>query len=191
MGPEFRELRQAATDRELSENEVAQLLDAQRNGARVQQIRLLEQLESGNATIADLAPNSLDYFEQFCGPAPGDLTPEEYLGSILPEHRKHLLRRDLGRGIEICLIGALRDDLCPGTWFEEVNDDDLWEALEASQPQLDPFSLLGALDISIHRQYDERFRIFAEEAVAKLIDNQFPDPYGTDLYQILPALAQS
>jgi tetratricopeptide (TPR) repeat protein len=189
-GSDFSALRQAATERELSDREVAELLDAQRNGVLGLQASLQARLGGHKATIWDLVPDSFDYFERFCGPAPGDLAPEEYLGSVLPEHRKNLLRRDLRGGLEICLLGALRDDLGPGAWLEEVNDDELWDVLGDCQPQLDPFSLLGALDIALRRQHDERFRTFAEDAVAKLIDDQFANPDGVDLYQILPALAQ-
>lgn len=189
-GSDFSALLQTAAKRELSDSEVAKLLDAQRNGVAGLQASLQVRLAGQKATIWDLVPDSLDYFERFCGPAPGDLAPEKYLGSILPEYRKNILRQDLRRGLEICLIGALRDDLCPGAWLEDVKDDELWEALEACQPQLEPFSILGALDIALHRQHDDRFRIFAEHAVAKLIGNEFQNPYGVDLYQILPALVQ-
>jgi hypothetical protein len=189
-GPDFAALRLAALERDLSDREVHVLLETMWNGVAGLQARLYARLSAGKARVGDLVPDSIDYFERFCGPDPGNLTPEEYLVSVLPEHRKGLLRRNVGRGLEICLFGALRDDLCPGTWLEEVSDDDLWEELEACQPQLEPFSLLGALDIALYRQYDERFRDFAEEAIAKLTAEQFQDADGFDLYQLLPSVAQ-
>ena len=188
--PDFSELRQAAMGHELSDGAVGELLNALWNGVAGRQARLGAQLAAGKATLRDLVPDSFDYFEQFCGPDPGSVAPEEYLGSVLPEYRRGLLRRDLRRGLEICLIGALRDDLCPGTWLEGVNDDELWEVLETCQAPYEPFSLLGALDIALYRQHDDRFRTFAEEAVAKLITDQFLTPDGVDLYEVLPALAQ-
>ena len=56
-------------------------------------------------------------------------------------------------------------------------------------PMRDPFSLLGALDIALYRQQDERFLAFAEEAVAKLTLDTFPRPDGVDTYKMLPLLA--
>ena len=46
----------------------------------------------------------------------------------------------------------------PGAWTEHLNDDELWEALVACDPWRDPFALLGALDIALGRQHDERYR---------------------------------
>jgi hypothetical protein len=189
-GPDFSVLRQTAAERELTEEEIGELLDALWHGVAGLQARIRDLLRARKATVWDLIPDSLDYFERFCGPDPGDLAPEGYLGSVLPEYRKSLLRRNLGRGLEICLFGALRDDLCPGAWLEEVGEDELWEALEVCQPQFEPFSLLGALDIALYRQHDERFCAFVEEAIAKLTAEQFMDADGFDLYQLLPSLAQ-
>ncbi|HYO15811.1 MAG TPA: hypothetical protein VE685_21640, partial [Thermoanaerobaculia bacterium] len=189
-GPDFSSLQRSARERELSEREASELLDALWNGVAGVQARLEARLEAGEATLWDLVPESLDYFERLCGPDPGNLVPEEYLSSVLPEYRKSLLRRDLRRGLELCLMGALRDDLCPGAWLEGTDDDELWQAMEACQPQLAPFSLLGALDVALYRQHDDRFRVFAENAVATLIKNQFPDAAKNDLYQFLPAFAQ-
>jgi hypothetical protein len=100
-----------------------------------------------------------------------------------------LLQRDLARGLDICLLGALRDDLTPGAWTEHLSDDELWNALAACDPRRDPFSLLGALDIALGRQHDERYRAFAEEAVAKLLQEEFPRSDGLDTYELLPLLA--
>lgn len=187
-GPDFSGLHHSAAERELTAEEVGDLLDALWHGVAGLQARIRNLLRAGKATVWNLVPESLEYYERFCGPDPGDLAPEEYLGFILPEYRKDLLRRDLGRGLEICLFGALRDDLNPGAWVEGVGDGEVWEALEACQPQLDPFSVLGALDIALYRQHDARFRAFAEEAIAKLAADEFPDSDGRDLYQLLPLL---
>jgi hypothetical protein len=77
----------------------------------------------------------------------------------------------------------------PGVWTEHVNDDELWEALAACDPWSNPFALLGALDIAIGRQHDERYRTLAEEAVRKLVQEDFPRPDGVDTYELLPLLA--
>jgi hypothetical protein len=137
-----------------------------------------------------LVPDSLAYFERFCGPPLANADHEEYFRRILPRYRMDLIRRDLVRGLNICLQGALQDDLMPGLWTEHVNDDELWDALTACDPWSTPFALLGALDIAIGRQHDERYRTFAEKAVQKLVQEKFPRPDGVDTYELLPLWAE-
>ena len=67
--------------------------------------------------------------------------------------------------MEICLVGALRDGLCPASWIGSIDNDQLWAYLDAFQPELDPLSLLAALDLSLYRQEDERFKALSERAV--------------------------
>jgi hypothetical protein len=73
----------------------------------------------------------------------------------------------------------------PGVWIEHVNDDELWDALTGCDPWSNPFALLGALDIAIGRQHDERCRTFVEEAVRKLAQENFPQPDGIDVCELL------
>ena len=108
----------------------------------------------------------------------------------LPAYRKELIRRDLEQGLDICLFGALSGELTPGIWTEQLADDDLWNAMTACDPMRDPFSLLGALDIALGRQHDQRYRDFAEGAVIKLLDDKFSRPDGNDTYELLPLLAE-
>lgn len=109
---------------------------------------------------------------------------------ILPQYRKDLIRQGLMRGLDICLQGALRDDLMPGAWTENLHDDELWDALAACDPWRDPFALLGALDIALGRLHDERYRALTEEAVKKLVREEFPRPDGIDVYELLPLWAE-
>lgn len=101
-----------------------------------------------------------------------------------------MLARDLPRGLSICLLGALRDDLSPGAWTEHLQDDALWDALGSCDPWHDPFSLLGALDIALYRQHDERFQEFSEKAVIKLVGEKLPRGDGIDTYEWFPLLAE-
>lgn len=188
-GPDFSALRKTAEERELSDSEVGNILDAQMNGVVRFQARLEGQLQTGRATLDDLIPASLSYFEHFCGPDPGDMAPEIYFLSILPQYRRELLARELSQGLAICLIGNLRDDLCPGAWLDHVSDDEVWTALSACRTELDPFSLLGALDIALYRLRDDRFRALAENAVDILIAEHLPESGGFDTYPLLPSLA--
>ena len=116
--------------------------------------------------------------------------PEEYLTGALPAYRQQLLRRNLVRGLEICLLGALRDDLMPAAWTGEINDDDIWKTLETIDTRANPFVLLGVLDIAITRQHDERYKTLAAETMSKLVQEQLPRPDGVDCYEIIPLFAQ-
>ena len=99
-------------------------------------------------------------------------------------YRKELLRRNLRGGLDICCLGALRDDLMPGQWVKAVDDDTLWDALSSCNAESNPFSLLGALDIALYRQGDHRFREFSANAVTTLLDEQLGQQDGPDIYRI-------
>jgi hypothetical protein len=188
--PDFSGLLTKAEEGELSNDEVAQLFAEGTTGVAALQSRAASAIKTNQAKLENLVPNSVVYFERLCGPYIAGADHEEYFRSILPQHRKDLIRRDLVRGLDICLQGALRDDLMPGVWTEHVNNDELWDALTACDPWSNPFALLGALDIAIGRQLDERYRTFAEEAVRKLIQEEFPRPDGNDTYEFLPLFAE-
>jgi hypothetical protein len=188
--PDFSPLRRAAQDRELDDRECAELLAEAFGGVAAFQARAAAAIRANDVKLEDVVPESFAYFERFCGPDPGDIEPEEYIGRILPEYRKDLLRRDLVRGLDIALLGSLRDDLTPVQWTLHLGDNELWDALVACGPQRDPFSLLGALDIALSRQHDVRYRAFADDAVARLARDTFPRPDGIDTYELLPLFAQ-
>lgn len=188
--PDFSEMRRAAEDRELDDRECAMLFAEALGGVVALQVRAENAIRSDDVKLEDVVPESFAYFESLCGPDPGDTEPEEYIGRVLPEYRRDLLRRDFVRGLDICLLGSLRDDLTPAQWTLHVSDDQLWDALTACEPRRDPFSLLGALDIALSRQHDERYRAFADDAVAKLVQDTFQRPDGIDTYELLPLFAQ-
>src|SRR5262249_54815403 len=133
--------------------------------------------------------HSLTYFERFCGPLLGDMEHEEYFRTVLPQYRTNLIRRDLVGGLDICLQGALRDDLMPGAWTEHLTDDELWEALTACNPWRDPFGFVGALNFALGRQHNERYHHFAEEAVQRLVQEAFPRTDSIDIYELMPLFA--
>jgi hypothetical protein len=187
---EFASMRQAAELRALSDEEVCELFEAHQKAVRPRQEGLRDKLATHRATLDDLAPDALADYETFCGPDPAGVEPEPYLTSVLPDSRQQLLRRDPVEGLRICLLGALRDDLCPGRWLEEISDDLLWSSLQACQPEADPFSLLAALDVALYRQHDARFVGFAENAVAALTGDEFPTPNGLDFYRLFSLLVE-
>jgi len=183
-------LREVIRNRELTDDEVASLLEEFANGVTAIQRRSATSIHGGRSRLNDLVPESLRYFEHFCGPALPEIPLEEYLSSVLPRYRAQLIDADLVQGLKICLLGALREDLSPTQWVRARSDDEVWKALEICEPRKDPYSLLGALDLALTRQQDARFRLFAEEAVRTLTAERFPGPGGVDSYDLLPVLAQ-
>jgi hypothetical protein len=188
--PDFSILLTRAEERELNDDEIDQLFAEAATGVAALQKRATAAFTTNQATLENLVPDSLIYFERYCGPDLDHADHEEYLRTVLPQYRNELIHRDLVRGLDICLQGALRDDLMPGAWTDHVNDDKLWDALTACDPWCSPFTLLGALDIALGRQHDERYRTFAEEAVKKLVQEDFPRPDGIDTYELLPLVAE-
>jgi hypothetical protein len=188
--PELTALQHVATGRPLGDDEIRQVFAAIEEALPQHRARLRDALASGRASLDDLVPDSWRYFERFCGPDPGTADPGAYLSSTLPNYRQGLLQADLQQGLGICLLGALRDDLCPGGWLERYGDDELWSALQASNPAADPLSLLAALDITLYRQHDARFAGFAGQAVATLLADAHPLAGGDDFYRLFPPLAE-
>jgi hypothetical protein len=187
--PDFSALLTSAEERELSDDEIDEFFAEATTGVAAVQSRTTSALQNGRATLRNLVPAMLVYFERFCGPLITSTDHEEYFRSVLPQYRRELIHRDLAHGLDISLQGSLRDDLMPGVWTAHVNDNELWDALSACDPWATPFALLGALDIAVARQHDERYRTFAEEAVQKLAQERFPRPDGLDVYELLPLLA--
>lgn len=189
MAPDFSGLISEAEKGELSYDQAYELLYEFSCGVAALQNHAKSAFNSQQATLENLVPSSLAYYDYFCGPNPGNLDPEEYFGSVLPSYRKALIQRNIVDGLDVCLQGALRDDLMPGDWTIGYTDDELWDSLEASDPFRDPFALLGALDIALYRQKDERYGSFAEKALTTLVKDEFPRNDGIDVYELLPMLA--
>ena len=188
--PDFSVLQMAARDRELTDVEVSDLLEEISAGFEAHRARIATAHNTDRIQLDDIVPDSRSYYERFCGPNPHNVLPEEYLTGTLPTYREQLLRRNLVRGLEICLLGALRDDLMPAAWTGEINDDDMWKALETIDTRANPFVLLGVLDIAIIRQHDERYKTLAAETMSKLVQEQLLRPDGVDCYEIIPLFAQ-
>ena len=103
----------------------------------------------------------------------------------LVPYRRDLLSRDLAAGLDICALGALRDDLLPGQWMSDLDNDVVWTALSSCDLTGNPFALLAGLDIALYRQDDERFRKFADQAVARLTDENLSHDMGTNFFALL------
>jgi hypothetical protein len=191
MAPDFSGLISEAEKGELSYDQAYELLYEFSCGVAALQNHTKSAFNSQQATLENLVPSSLAYYDYFCGPNPGNLDPEEYFGSVLPSYRKSLIQRNIVDGLDVCLQGALRDDLMPGDWTIGYTDDELWDSLEACDPFRDPFALLGTLDIALYRQKDERYGSFAEKALTTLVKDEFPRNDGIDVYELLSRVCDS
>ncbi len=189
LGPaatDFNHLIKDINSRELSLQEISTIFDETSNGVATLQGSLIQKIKHGSGiNVVDIVPQSISYFERFCGPAPDSREPESYFKEVLIPHRKALLSRSLEAGLDICCLGALRDDLTPGQWVDTIDDDAIWNALSLCRAETNPFSLLAALDIALYRQRDPRFQEFSAKAVAKLLDEQLVQQDGADLYRLL------
>ena len=155
-------------------------------GVAAVQGALLRKVDFGQPIgTLDVLPQDIAYFENFVGPRPETRDPDRYIRDALIPYRRVLLDRDLCRGLDICCLGALRDDLCPGQWIVHLDDDAVWEALSTCGANRAPISLLGALDVALYRQSDARFQEYATQAVIKLCDDGFGLQQDIDYYRLL------
>ena len=183
--PDFQGLLKNLETREANHQELSAIFNESANGVAALQASLIQKINSGRFSAIDVIPQSVSYFKRFAGPLPDAQDPESYVREVLVPHRKELLSRDLRGGLDICCLGALRDDLMPGQWIKTIDYDSLWGALSSCNAESNPFSLLGALDIALYRQGDHRFREFSANAVTTLLDEQLGQQDGPDIYRIL------
>ena len=165
---------------------LSMIFDASSNGLAALQ-RSMAQKILGRQPMAqpDFVPESMSYFEQLVGPLPSGEPAESYMQEALKQYRQALLERNLQGGLHICCLGAVHDDLSPGQWLVQVDDDSLWAALESVEAGFNPFSQLGALDVALYRQHDKRYRKYALEAVKQLLHENFGFDEETDVYRLL------
>ena len=183
--PDFSRLLHDIKLHEPEEHELSAIFDEASHGVAAVQDSLLRKFRFGLPIGAeDILPQDIAYFEMLIGSRPETRDPELYIRDVLIPWRTTLLDRNLKRGLDICCLGALRDDLCPGQWMHDFDDDVVWESLSMGDAGAVPISLLGALDVALYRQHDERFRKYAEGAVAKLCDDGFAQQ-GVDVYRLL------
>lgn len=194
LGPtatDWRPLLEDIESREMTLQEFTRVFDESANGVAALQARLAERIRGGSGFTANhVVPSSVSYFEGFAGPWGATWEPEAYVHDVLVLYRRMLLDRNLSVGLDICCLGAIRDDLMPGLWVGSVDDDSVWEALLSCQTKDNPFSLLAALDLALYRQGDSRFWEFAADAVATLTAENFGKRDGPDRYRLLHVLAE-
>lgn len=188
--PDFSRHLKTGELRDLTDAEVSEILAVLHEGVAASLHNAAAAFDQGQATVADLVPSDVTYFERFCGPNPGTTDLQTYITEVLPTYRSSLLNRHLSVGLDICLLGALRQDLCPGSWLESISDDDVWEALNRINFWHDPYSLLGVLDLALRRHRDKRFHELADKVVGLLRANTLTDNDGNDIYDLMPMFAE-
>lgn len=170
-----------------SDGEISTVFREKSNGVAPVQGRLARKIATGlSLSLGDIVPDSLEYWDRFCGPSPEVLDAEAWLRGRLIPYRRELLKKDVAQGLDICCLGALRDDLAPGAWVEGMADDTLWEALQAVEVRGNPIALLGALDVALTKGRDERFLGFADDALGVLLDD--PGDNEPDFYRLFRIL---
>ena len=193
LGPaviNFQQLLEDIRSRKPSYQELSLLLDESTNGVMAFQSKMIHKIQHRmQLGVTAIIPQSTSYFEYFAGPNPYSQELEVYLPETLTSYRRDILSQNLGVGLDICCLGALRDDLSPGQWVVDFDNDTIWDAFPLCHAKSNPFSLLGALDIALYRQSDERFREFAAEAVIQLSDENFGQQDDRDFYKLLQTFA--
>ncbi len=188
LGPTAPDFGRLLADLELGEPDDSELTDVFReaaDGVAALQGSLLRKICPGQPLdVVDVVPEDLAYYEKFVGPQPESRDPDQYISRTLIPYRRALLDRDLSRGLDICCVGALREDLCPGQWTFHIDDNEMWDALNACDADKTPVSLLGALDVALYRQHDDRFRDYAARAIIKLCSDGFDPQQSTEFYKL-------
>lgn len=138
----------------------------------------------------DLVPPSADYWDRLCGPVSKGSEPDVWIRDCLVPYRRHLLETDVVRGLDVCCLGAVHDDLMPGAWLEGLQNDAVWKALRSIELVGNPIVLLGALDVAMYRLGDKRFLTFAKGAVATLLDDFMGMQEDCDFFDLFQALYQ-
>lgn len=187
--PDFSSVLGQAAGGMLTDEQVIWVLNVSARGVAAAHRRGMQALNRGGATLDDLVPESMSYYEAMCGPTPSVTDPEEYIRGPLVRHRQELLKRNLRSGLPIVLMGALRDEINPAQWILQVSDDELWAAMEDAHPLKDPVSLLAAVDIALARQHDARFRDFAERGIRLLVGDESMLTGGFDTFDLMAAFA--
>lgn len=175
----------------LNDQEQSEIMDELANGVAARQYGLDRKL-SGSIpiTLADIIPPTVSYFEKFCGSIPEEnQSSESYIKKVLIPYRQGLLKRNFRVGLEICCLGAVHDDLMPGRWLSDVDDDTLWNTIDLFHSTHNPFSMVAVLDISLYRQHDQRFRELSESIVSSLLESRALIEQHSDSYEYFRTLS--
>lgn len=151
--------------------------------------RIRAKIEALEMRARDLIPDARDYYLRLCGPLPVEQGTDEWIHGPLAEHRRALVEADLVTGLAATLPGSIRYDLGPMALVSDIEDERLWSAIQALPPLDDPFSMLGLLEIALHRRERHgNFGVLANDLVSRLLAEPFRRLDGTELSALYPAL---
>jgi hypothetical protein len=192
LGPTSKEvssLAMSAEGRTISDDEMLQALEELRRGVAWWHARFGAAIAAGKFGMEEFAPEDLAYYDKLAGPDPEGREPEEYIRGVLLPYRQSIVEADPKRGLEMCLLGCLRDDLTLAGTLGGVTDADLWDIIHPLSSAEDPFTLLGVLEVAIARSSDSRFMGLTEVLVDRLMSLELRRADGTDVYEIMPSIA--
>jgi hypothetical protein len=136
-----------------------------------------------------LVPRSLDYWSNLCGSPVESMEQDTWLKEVFEPHRRRLIDRDVVRGLDLCLLMGIRDDLSPRSLLEDLSDEATFTALKGLLPVDDPISLLCIVDIATSRaQASSALAGLAEASVSRLCEAHLRRSDGLDMYVLLLAL---
>lgn len=152
----------------LVEVDFAALIKERTQGVQARWSRIY--LGHDRSPIADVVgPRDLNYYVALVGAPPTSFEVKEYFDNELLPHWRALLRGDFSRALRIALFGFLHISLAPSQLVSEVNNDNLWTAIEQIGTPRDPYSVLGLAEIGLRRREDPRFADLATSCIRKLI----------------------
>ena len=193
LGPAIQEgtrtLLKESVSRRLSPEELSAIFLEETTGVAAIQSQLSGKIAGGwQPSLDDLVPPTRPYWERFCGPVPTNEDPDRYFVEELIPYRRALIESNLPLGLDISCLGALRDDLSPGSWLEGVDDETALSALQTIPIGGNPIALLGVLDVALYRIGDGRFRNIAEQVTRTLLDESIGFSGGYSGYRFLEIL---
>ena len=154
-----------------SDQELNAVFDELANGVTSLQAKLVQKFrDEQQLKVDDFVPSVISYYEKFCGPQPTNTDIDSYHQDVLTPYRKTLISRDLRDGIDICCLGSFTDNVYPGKWINNFDNDTVWTAISTLGDSYNPFWLLGVLDVALYRIDDSRFRNHSVDIVNRLSD---------------------
>lgn len=157
--------------RKLNDEELSVIFNEKSSGVIGVQSRLIANITAGwRPSLDEQVPSKINYWDRFCGAVPTDQDPDSYFTNELVPYRRALLEANLPRGLDICLLGAIRDDLSPVSWVEGYEDESVLQALSLIPIRGSPIAAIGALDIALSRIENRSFREIAEKSIQLLLD---------------------
>lgn len=180
-----------AEERPITDDEMLKIQDEMGRSVARWHARLESALAAETLSLAEVAPEEFMYYEKLIGPRPGNYGPEEYIRDVLQPYRHTVVETNPRRGLDICLLSCLREDLALGTAVGSLTESEVWEIIKPYRTAEDPFTQLGALEIAATRTTDSRFVGLAEELVNRLMSRELRRDDGTDVYELMPSMASA